>query len=237
MRDTRSLAVMQLSARAPRYVLIGACVVLVALGVRSLVVPVPAPTVVARDRTASVDLAARHVASRAARDLVAGESSEVIADVGRGGVRLITVAVSGPTRANVAVRVRRMSDGRVAVLEPLAVVGSVETDVEAQAVGTELDDPALERVARRAVRNFLRGDHEDVLADLAPRTRVTLPRRPVELRAVDDVSWSTHGRVVAVDVSVDLGGDRVALRYELAVSRVGGRWLISKFHVDPTEVG
>ncbi len=87
---------------------------------------------------------------------------------------------------------------------------------------------------RRVLDNYLRGEGDDVAADLASGASVAVPELRISPRPVDRVSWLAPGRQVAASLSARLGsGELVELRYELGVARSGGRWLVSHIHVDP----
>lgn len=104
----------------------------------------------------------------------------------------------------------------------------------------EIDDPALEAIVARVVRHYLRRDASDLAADLSPGTRVSLPDGRLALAGIDAVTWADPGRVAAAAVTArTAGGTRLPLRYELALIRRGGRWLVSGIDTTPhdPEVG
>jgi hypothetical protein len=89
--------------------------------------------------------------------------------------------------------------------------------------------------APAAVRNYLAGRRDDLLADLAPGAVVSLPERPLRLRSTDAITWARRPRLVAVEVEAPTG-QRLTLRYELAVAR-RDRWYVRAIEVDPTSKG
>ena len=113
-------------------------------------------------------------------------------------------------------------------LTATTAAGAVERDVE---------DAQLRAVCERVVRNYLAADLQDLQADLAPGARVSLPALRLRLRSVAEVTWAAASRVAVTVDAARPGGGVAALRYELAVSRSGGRWLVKSVVVDPTVGG
>ncbi len=234
--EPRSVGVLRAQARAPRLMLMLSAAVLSAVGARSLIAPRPLPTQRPTGVTQAVDFGAHFAAENAARALVRGTASEVVGDESRGsGRRLITVAVTAPEQTYVAVLVARDAEGRVVVYQPSAIVGPPPSRLSVTRDGSrEVADAGLVRVVRRVLGNYLRGERDDVVADLAVGARVSVPATRIRPRPVDTVTWLVPGRRVAVLLSARLAnGDLVELRYELGVVRAGGRWLVSQIHVDP----
>lgn len=232
--ETRSLALLRAQARAPAAAVVLCAVILSAVGVRSLLTTEREPVAEPAVRSLRVDLAARWAAEVAARELVGGRESRVLADEPRGEGRLITVAVTEPRPVDVAVLVSRDA-GRLVVHEPAAIVGRPATRrAPSPELGREVTDPGLRRVVGRVLGNYLRGERDDVAADLSARARVSVPAVALEPRRVDAVAWLAPGRRVAAVLSARLAsGELVDLRYELGVVRTGGRWLVSQIHIDP----
>jgi hypothetical protein len=100
----------------------------------------------------------------------------------------------------------------------------------------EVDDHTLRAVVTRVMRHYMARDADDLAADLAPRVAVSVPAEPLKLVDVFAVTWVSAGTRVAATVVVgDRAGDRMTLRYELPVRRLGGRWLVAGVHTDPTD--
>jgi len=234
--ESRSMSLLRAQARAPRLMLALCAAVLCAVGARSLITPRDLPVPRAAAATQTVDFAAHFAAQTAARALVRGTGAEVVGDEARGtGRRLITVAVTAAKPTYLAVLVGRDAQSRLVVYGPPAIVGpppSVQSSVRDSS--REVTDTGLVRVVRRVLGNYLRGERDDVAADLAVGARMSVPATRIRPRPVEAVSWLVPGRRVAALLSARLAdGDLVELRYELGVVRAGGRWLVSQIHVDP----
>lgn len=164
-----------------------------------------------------------------------------VAGTQRTGPRRMIVVVEAPVAGGVvdlAVPVAWDDEGRMVVPAAPALVGPPLTATTAVgAVERDVEDTQLRAVSQRVVRNYLAADRQDLQADLAPGARVSLPALRLRLRGVEEVTWASPSRVA---ISVDAarpGGGVAALRYELAVSRSGGRWLVKSVVVDPTVGG
>jgi hypothetical protein len=84
------------------------------------------------------------------------------------------------------------------------------------------------------VRHYLSGETNDLAADLVAGAAISTP--PTALRVVDvfATTWARRpSRVAVVVVARDASGMQLTLRYELAVVRSGGRWLVRSVHVNP----
>ncbi len=134
-----------------------------------------------------------------------------------------------------AVAVRRDERGLLSVSAAPALVGPPPVDRSADAPDEEeVEDPNVRAVADRAVRNYLAGQRENLLADLAPDATVSLPPQRLSVRSTEAVTWALPGRRVAVEVQAeDELRNRWTLRYELEVQR-RDRWYVRSLHVDPT---
>ncbi len=98
----------------------------------------------------------------------------------------------------------------------------------------EVEDHQLRTLGARVVRNYLAGEHDDLAADLHPRAVVSLPELRLDVQSIDAVTWVTEPRRLAVAVTAAAHRHpRLALRYELSVSRAGGRWLVRTVHTNP----
>ena len=153
------------------------------------------------------------------------------------GQRRVTVAVDAGNRTvYLAVTVGRTTGGRLFVTGPPAFVGPPAIAKGQSAPEPEVDDQALQAVATRALRHYLQGDRGDLAADLAPRAVGSSPAVPLTVMEVLAVTWAAAPSRVAVHVLARLaGGSSFVLRYELAVVRVGGRWLVRRIHVNPLD--
>ena len=164
-----------------------------------------------------------------------------VAGTQRTGPRRVIVVVEAPVAGGVvdlAVPVAWDGEGRMVVPAAPALVGPPLTATTAAGpVERDVEDAQLRAVCERVVRNYLAGDRQDLQADVAPGARVSLPALRLRVRGVQELTWASASRVA---VSVDAagpGGALAALRYELAVSRFGGRWLVKSVVVDPTVGG
>jgi hypothetical protein len=151
------------------------------------------------------------------------------------------VVVEAPVAGGVvdlAVPVAWDGEGRMVVPAAPALVGPPLTaTTNTGAVERDVEDTQLRAVCERVVRNYLAGDRQDLRADLAPGARVSLPALSLRVRGVQDVTWASPSRVAVTVDAAGPGGALAALRYELAVSRSGGRWLVTSVVVDPTVGG
>ncbi|ADB49870.1 conjugal transfer protein [Conexibacter woesei] len=150
--------------------------------------------------------------------------------------RLVTVmAQTDGGTVYLSVPVVRDGRGFLAIAAPPALVGPPAIDRERTAPAEErVEDAALAEVAGRALENYLAANQSNLLADLSPDAVVSLPGRPLTLDRVDDLTWVTPGRRIAVQV--DASDDRSTswtLRYELDVLH-RDRWYVRSLQVDPT---
>ena len=176
---------------------------------------------------------------------VAGGAGEVIwsavVSVHRVRPRRVTVVVEAGSRDGVidlAVPVAWDGGGRMVVPAAPALVGAPLTTTKAMApVERDVEDAQLQAVCERVVRNYLAGDGQDLQADLAPGARVSLPGLGLRLQRVNEVTWASASRVALNVDAARTAGESVALRYELAVLRTAGRWLVTSVVVNPTVGG
>jgi Conjugative transposon protein TcpC len=152
--------------------------------------------------------------------------------------RVTVVAQTTQGLTHLAVSVTRDQHGFLAIATPPAVVGAPAVSRDAEAPQEDdVEDERLRAIAERAVRNYLAGERENLLADLAPNAVVSLPTEPLRVRSTDAVTWVTRGRRVAVTVEAETDdGTRWTLRYELGVLR-RDRWYVRSIHTDPTSRG
>lgn len=155
---------------------------------------------------------------------------------GRGQRRVTVAADVGGRVVYLAVSVGRTAGGRLFVTGPPAFVGPLAIAKGQSTPEPEVDDQALDAVVIRAVRHYVEGDRGDLAADLAPHAVVSVPPVVLTVRQVLAVTWAAAPSRVAVQVLARLaGGSSFVLRYELAVVRVGGRWLVRRIHVNPLD--
>jgi hypothetical protein len=152
-----------------------------------------------------------------------------------GGVDVTVAAGDGHTWRYLLVPVRRDADG-LSIAGPPALVGPPR--VAQNALGRPEDEVqagALKQVAERVVRHFVAGDRTDLVADLAPGVATSPPRTELRVVTVQSVTWvRSPGRVAAVVRARGRAGLNLTLRYELAVVRRDGRWLVTAIGANPT---
>jgi hypothetical protein len=153
----------------------------------------------------------------------------------RGGVD-VTVAVSdGQGWRYLAVPVRRTTEG-LTIGGPPALVGPPRIAINALSrPEDEVSDADLKQVVARVVRHYVAGERTDLAADLSPRAVVTTPATDLRVASVEAVTWAAAPRRVAAVVQArGRDGLNLMLRYELAVVRRGGRWLVTAVAGNPT---
>ncbi len=150
--------------------------------------------------------------------------------------RIITIAAE-TTRGvvHLAVPVSRDPRGLLFVSAVPALVGPPpQTNTGAAPPEADVEDRQLRTLGARVVRNYLAGERDDLAADLHPRAVVSLPELRLKVQSIDAVTWVTEPRRIAVAVAAAAHRQpRLALRYELSVSRAGGRWLVRTVHTNP----
>lgn len=133
------------------------------------------------------------------------------------------------------VSVARSGDGSLALAGYPAFVGppsSIPATLPEHQ--QEVEDPALQTVATRALRNYLDGSESDLDADLSKGAHVSLPGLTLALESVQSLDWSGAGRaVLAVVRARDERGTQYTLGYELDVVSNAGRWEISAIQMNP----
>jgi hypothetical protein len=158
-----------------------------------------------------------------ARILASGEQLyTVAAQTDTGGLMYLTVGV-----------VRKA--GELALAGYPAFVGApAATSAVAPAHSHEVEEPALETVVTRALRNYLARAESELDADLAAGARVSLPTQMFALQSLDSLDWSTGGRSVLATLHArDERGTQYTLAYELGVRLSAGRWEISAIQTNP----
>ncbi len=150
--------------------------------------------------------------------------------------RVVTVAAdTSRGLLHLAVAVSRDARGMLFVSAVPAVVGApARTTTAAARPEAEVEDSQLRALAVRVVRNYLAGERDDLVADLHSRAVVSLPDMRLAVRSTDAITWVSQPRRVAIAVTAQApAGPRLALRYELSVLRVGGRWVVRTIHTNP----
>jgi hypothetical protein len=99
---------------------------------------------------------------------------------------------------------------------------------------SDVDDDGLRNVVTRALRNYLGLDAGQLIADLAPGARVTIPDVPVRMTALEDLKWAVSGGSVLATVTANgSGGAQWRLRYELDMRSSAGRWEVTAIETRP----
>ena len=157
-----------------------------------------------------------------------------------GGEHVYTVAAQTDTAGVIylTVSVARARDGVLALAGYPAFVGAPASGpASASASGKlrEVDEPALQTVVERALRNYLADSGAELAADLTSTARVSLPAQALSLEAVQHLDWSPEGgEAISAVVQVQDGrGARYTLAYELDVVQVAGRWEVAAIQMDP----
>lgn len=140
----------------------------------------------------------------------------------------VLAALADGRRLTVIVRVAAGAGGSLTVTDYPTLTALASTSAAgADRYGQQLTNPELERVATRAVRNYLAGRGPDLAADLAPGTRTTTPDAPSRLQSIDEISWQHQPRSIAVLATTQLpGGTRIQTRLHLNVTKQT-RWFIT----------
>jgi len=152
--------------------------------------------------------------------------------------RVYTVAcqTSGAGLLYLSVGVVRDTSGALALAGYPAFVGAPRA-APAQDVAEgfeEVDDPPLEAVVARALRNYLAGATSELAADLTDGAAVAPPGLSLTLDSLRRLRWLAGGGSVLALVEADDGrGARYALEYELDVEQIEGRWEISAIQTNP----
>ncbi len=148
-----------------------------------------------------------------------------------------TVAVQTDTSGllYMTVGVVRASDGALALAGYPAFIGPpAMTRAELPEHLPEVEDPALQTVVTRALRNYLTGSESELDADLNPSAHVSLPGLTLVLESVQSLDWSTPGHAVLAVVRAREGrGAQYTLGYEIDVVSDAGRWEISAIQMNP----
>jgi hypothetical protein len=134
-----------------------------------------------------------------------------------------------------AVAVVRSSGGELELAGYPALVGApASSGAAAPGRLREVEDPALQTVVARALRNYLAGAESELAADLSSGAHVSLPAGRLSLQSLNALDWSSVGRSVLGTVRArDERGAQYTLTYELDVLSSAGRWEISAIQMNP----
>ena len=160
-----------------------------------------------------------------------------VADSGavRGGRRVTVLAATTNGAVALSVNVVGTSMADLRVDRPPAIVGATPPAQKSEEpLGEPVDDDGLGATVRRALRHYLGGSRDELVADLLPGAHVVLPEPRLSLVAIDDLVWARPRRsVVAVVRARPDGGGELRLGYEVGVAREAGRWFV-RWIEDPT---
>jgi hypothetical protein len=153
------------------------------------------------------------------------------------GEHVYTVAAQTSTAGLVylTVGVAREPSGSLALAGYPAFVGAPAIgQAQAQVHLREVQEPALQTVVERALRNYLAGSESELAADLTGGARVSLPHVGLSLQSLQRLDWAAGaGAVLAVVQAEDGRGEQYTLAYELDVTRAQGRWEVAAVQMDP----
>lgn len=90
---------------------------------------------------------------------------------------------------------------------------------------SDISDPALAAVVKRALANYIAGATDNLHADLDRGATATPPPQRLELEGIDSITQAGPDRVAAQLVARSPRGDTYTLRYELAVVK-RDRWYV-----------
>jgi hypothetical protein len=146
-----------------------------------------------------------------------------------GGV-VVTVAAKVNTRSTplyVSVPVRRTGEGAIYLSAYPSFVGPPLTATPSlvEPEHESVNDEEIARLVKRALTNYLKGDAENLAADLAEAATVTLPPNHLALSSVDELDWVDgpgSGAVLATVRASDESGGQYTLRYEVGLRRLAG---------------
>jgi hypothetical protein len=133
------------------------------------------------------------------------------------------------------VGVAREPDGSLALAGYPAFVGAPAIgQTQAPTHLREVQEPVLQTVVERALRNYLAGSESELEADLANGARVSLPHVGLSLQSLQRLDWAVGaGAVLAVVQAEDGRDEQYTLAYELDVTRAQGRWEVAAVQMDP----
>ena len=187
--------------------------------------------------TASSPALAGYEAPRRGRQAISQTQVAQAFKVPQGTRYIVAASTAAGQTTYLAVTVARGQDGALGVVGPPAVVGPpVSAPARAITPGRDVEDPAVQQVAERALRNYLSAAGDDLAADLASTATVSLPAQPMTLERVDELRWESGAPgAVLVTASVrDTHGQLMQLAYELALQPQQDRWLVAGIQNNPT---
>jgi hypothetical protein len=153
------------------------------------------------------------------------------------GEHLYTVAAQTDTAGllYLTVGVLREAGGSLALAGYPALVGApAATGAVAPMHLREVQEPRLQTVVVRALRNFLDRSESELAADLVAGAHMSLPGITLALESLDSLDWAPDGRSVIATVHArDERGAQYTLAYELDVLSSAGRWEISAIQMNP----
>jgi hypothetical protein len=153
------------------------------------------------------------------------------------GALIVTVAAqtsAAPSPQYLAVPVIRAGNGALAIADDPAFVGPPVVDSGYSPPSQEpVTDSQLTAVVTRVVTNYLSDNPQDLQADLAPGSQVTLPTVAMTVQHVTNVTWGSGHGVIEVDLTArDQSGTTFSLTYFIGVVR-RERWYATSISVNP----
>lgn len=142
---------------------------------------------------------------------------------------VIAAHLAGGTTTYVEVPVARNAAGAVAIVDVPSIVGPPVTDPTLTfATEGPVDDSDLRTIAGRAITNYLTASRENLAADLAPGTTISLPGSPFGTPEVSQVTWvNEDAGTIVVDVRIPFSeGGQIVLRYPMSVTKTD-RWYVT----------
>jgi hypothetical protein len=153
------------------------------------------------------------------------------------GEHVYTVAAQTDTAGllYLTVGVQRAADGSLALADYPAFVGPpAYAAARPQGHLREVNDPALQAVVERALRNYLAGSAANLAADLTRDAHVSVPRLGLTVESVGRLRWAPGGGAVVASVrAMDPRGVHYSLAYELDLAQTAGRWEVSAVQTEP----
>jgi len=152
-----------------------------------------------------------------------------------GGRRVVLAVGTDVGVWQLSVLVARDRAGRLGVPTYPAIVGTPPSSARVDPPTlTPVTSAGLLSVARRVVTNYLQGERENLVADLAPGASVVLPDERLQVRSIGEIGWTPAPRAVRVEVVARRrDGVGLTLAYDLDVVRRAGRWLVRDLLSNP----
>jgi hypothetical protein len=154
------------------------------------------------------------------------------------GTHVFTVAAQTDSSGllYLSVTVVRRSDGGLALGAFPAFVGPPGYEASTFAVEaheSEVHDPTLVTVVRRALGNYLADSPAELQADLTREAKVSPPPIALTLDAMPRLDWAGSTSLRAVVQATGAHEAQYTLAYELDMARAGGRWEIAAIQMSP----